>query len=295
MRPVLRVILTLAVAAVGVLLFTTWRSRSEGAEARFERAQIKREFLERSSVGREIPGDRQKDWREEARALTRWYFDEVLAMRNRHPGERSRPPDASRKKGKEGDATQVEFQRYAEERYELLRDGKYEPVFSAAERGLHLDLLALEPAANPATGEKGIRIEFALWGAPRRVEKETQPGTSRTTTRVVVPIVLRQMAFQFLDEKGKVYGEMTGPGEPYQKIADPERFVEDFPPGILFGTWYVDLFPRQAARAVLTISGEARGQSGADVTASWKFELPVREEWRLPAGETYKAETREAQ
>jgi len=47
MRPVLRVILTLAVAAAGVALFVTWRSRSEGAEARLERAQLKREFLER--------------------------------------------------------------------------------------------------------------------------------------------------------------------------------------------------------------------------------------------------------
>lgn len=295
MRPVLRVILTLAVAAAGVALFATWRSRSEGAEARLERAQLKREFLERSSVGREIPNDRQKDWREEVRALTRWYFDEVQALRNRHPGDKARLADASRKKGKEAEAAQVEFQKYAEERYALLRDGKYEPIQSASERGLRLDLIAFEPAANPATGERGIRIDFALWGAPRRVEKETQPGTTRTTTRVVVPVAFRQIAFQFLDEKGKAYGEMSGAGEPYQKIADPERFVEDFPPGILFGTWYVDLFPRQAARTVLTLGAEARGQSGADVTATYRFELPVREEWKLPPGEAYKAETREAE
>jgi hypothetical protein len=295
MKPVARVILTLAAAAAAVALFATWRSRSEAAEARLERAQLKREFLERSSVGREIPPDREKDWREEARALTHWYFGEVQALRNRHPGDRPRPADASKKKTKEAEAAQAEFQKYAEERYALLRDDKYEPIRSLSDHGLRLDLLAFEPAANPATGERGIRIDFALWGAPRRVEKETQSGTTRTTTRVVVPVAFRQIAFQFLDEKGKAYGEMSGPGEPYQKIADPERFVEDFPPGILFGTWYVDLFPHQAARAVLTLSAEARGQSGADVVASWKFEMPVREEWRLPAGATYQAETREAQ
>jgi len=295
MRPVLRVVLTLALAATGVALFATWRSRSEAAEARLERAQLKREFLERSSVGREIPTDRQKDWRDEVRALTRWYFDEVQALRNRHPGDRPRTADGSRKKAKEAEAAQAEFRKYTEERYALLRDGKYEPIHSATERGLRLDLIAFEPAPNPATGERGIRIDFALWGAPRRVERETQPGTTRTTTRVVVPVAFRQIAFQFLDEKGKVYGDMSGPGEPYQKVVDPERFVEDFPPGILFGTWYVDLFPHQAARAVLTLGAEARGQSGADVTAAWKFDLPVREEWKLPAGETYKAETREAE
>lgn len=294
MNPVVRVTVPLVVAAAAAAaLFGAWRSGSENQEARLERAQLKREFLERASVSREISPERQKEWREEARALLRWYFDEVAAVRNRHPGAKGRASEPARGRGKDDEAARAEWQRYAGERLALLRDGKYEPLWSLADRGLRLDLLSFEAARHP-DGERALRVDFALWGAPRRVEKEAAPGASRPTVRVVVPVSFRQIAFQFLDPKGKVYGEMNGPGEPYMKLADPERFHEDFPPGIVFGTWYLDLFPREAARAVFTLGVEARGQAGTEVSASYKLDLPVREEWRLPPGERFKGETREA-
>jgi hypothetical protein len=301
MNPVVRVTVPLVVVAAGALaLLTTWRSRSDAAEARLERAQLKREFLERGALSRELPADRPKEWRDEARALLRWYFDELAASRNRHPGaaraaESPKPAKGKEGKGKDDDAARAEWQRYAQERLAMLRDGKYEPLWSLADRGLRLDVLSFGPAANPDGGARALRIDFALWGAPRRVEKETVPGTARTVTKVVVPAAFRQLAFQFLDDKGKPYGEMTGPGEPYMKLVDPERFSEDFPPGILFGTWYVDPFPREAAKVVFTLGVEARGQSGADVSASYKLELPVADPWKIGQGEKYQAETREAQ
>ena len=299
MNPVVRVTVPLVVvAAAAVALLTTWRSRSDAAEARLERSQLKREFLERGSTSREVAPDRPKEWRDEARALLRWYFDELAASRNRHPSaaraaESARAAKAKEAKGKEDDTARAEWQRYAEERFQALRDGKYEPLHSAAEQGLHLDLLAFAQEKNPSGGEKALRIDFALWGAPRRVDKEAVPG-GRATTRVSVPVAFRQLSFQFLDAQGKPYGEMSGPGEPYQKIADPERWVEDFPPGILVGTWFVDRFPREAARVQIALTVEVRGQAGADLPATFKLDLPVREEWRLGPGEAYQAETRVA-
>ncbi len=292
MKPALRVLVTLAVAlAAGALLLTTWRARSDAAEARLERAQLRRELLERGAVARQLPSDRAKDWRDEARALLRWYFDELAKVRSRHPREKRAAPEEDRDPKRRAEL--AEWRRYAEERERTMREGKYEPVLSAADQGLHLDLLALEPAPNPVTGERGIRIDFALWGAPRRLEKEVGTG-GRTTTRVVVPLAFRQMAVRFSDAAGKPYGEMTGGGEPYQKLTDPERFADDFPPGILFGTWYLDLFPREAAKAELALTVEARGVAGADLTASYKLDLPLREEWKLPVGQAFKAEIREA-
>ncbi|HEU4383494.1 MAG TPA: hypothetical protein VFR85_08330 [Anaeromyxobacteraceae bacterium] len=314
MNPVVRVTVPVVVLAAGAaFFFSTWRSRSDLAEARLERVQLKREFLERSSLSREIAPDKPKEWRDEARALLRWYFDELAALKNRHPrataaSEPARPAkgkDGKGKeegkgkekegKGKEEDAARAEWQRYAEERLATLRDGKYEPLWSLADRGLRLDVLTFAPAANPEGGARSLRIDFALWGAPRRVEKETVPGSAKTVTRAVVPVAFRQLGFQFLDDKGKPYGEMTGPGEPYMKLADPERFAEDFPPGVIFGTWYVDLFPREAEKVVFTLGVEGRGQSGADVSASYKLELPVAEGWKIGQGEKYQAETREAE
>ena len=306
MNPVLRVTVPLVVVVAGaVALLTTWRSRSDAAEARLERAHLKREFLERGALSRELPPDKPKEWRDEARALLRWYFDELAASKNRHPGatraaEAARPAkskDGKGKdaKGKEEDASRAEWQRYADERLAMLRDGKYDPLWSLVDRGLRLDVLSFGPAANPDGGARSLRIDFALWGAPRRMEKETVPGTTRTVTKAVVPAAFRQLGFQFLDDKDKPYGEMTGPGEPYMKLTDPERFSDDFPPGILFGTWYVDLFPREAAKVVFTLGVEARGQSGADLSAAYKLELPVAEGWKIGQGEKYQAETREAQ
>lgn len=295
MNPVVRVTVPLVVAgAAAAALLTTWRARSDAAEARLERAQLKREFLERGSLSRQVAPDRPKEWRDEARALLRWYFDELAASRNRHPGAARAAEAARPAKGKEDEA-RAEWQRYAQERLAMLRDGKYEPLWSLVDRGLRLDVLTLAPDKNPAGGGRALRIDFALWGAPRRLEKETVPGTTRTVTKAVVPVAFRQLAFQFLDDKGKPYGEMTGPGEPYMKLNDPERFSEDFPPGILFGTWYVDAFPREAAKVIFTLGAEARGQSGADVSASYKLELPVADAWKIGQGEAYQAETREAQ
>ena len=120
MNPVVRVTVPLVVLAAGAAaLFTTWRSRSDAAEARLERAQLKREFLERGALSREIPPDRPKEWRDEARALLRWYFDELAASRNRHPGaaraaEAARPAKGKDGKGKDEEGARAEWQRYAD-------------------------------------------------------------------------------------------------------------------------------------------------------------------------------------
>ena len=295
MNPVVRVTVPLVVAAAAALaLFSAWRSNSESYQARLERAQLKREFLERASVSREIAADKQKEWRDEVRALLRWYFDELAAIRNRHPRVPPREPEAPKGAKKEEVAARAEWQKYAEERLALLRDGKYEPLWSLADRGLRFDILSFEAARNPEGGARGIRIDFALWGAPRRVEKETTPGTVKTVSRVIVPVAFRQIAFEFLDDKGKVFGGMEGPGEPDMKLSDPERFSDDFPPGVLFGTRWVELFPREAVKTVMAAGVEARGQAGTDVSASYRLELPVRTEWKLGEGEAFKAETREA-
>ena len=74
-----------------------------------------------------------------------------------------------------------------------------------------------------------------------------------------MPVAFKRIAFRFLDPAGKLYGEMSGGGEPYQKLSDPERFVDDFPPGVLFGTWWVELFPREAATVELDVEVDVRG------------------------------------
>jgi hypothetical protein len=123
---------------------------------------------------------------------------------------------------------------------------------------------------------------------------ERERANDRTLTRNVVPVAFKRIAFGFLDPAGKLYGEMNGAGEPYQKLADPERFVDDFPPGVLFGTWWVEPFPREAATVRFELAADVRAPSGAVRSATFTVTMPVPEAWKLPPGTAFQGEVREA-
>jgi hypothetical protein len=299
MKKLLFVALPAGLLIVGVVaFFSTLRSRGEASAALLERAQLKREFVERAAVGRAVPSDRVDEWRDESAALFRWYLEQLAAIRNRHPSVPPTPSGAEaaleERKGKLNDkekASYAEWQKLADGRFTLVKEARYAPLFTAADGGMRLDLLATETGNHPAGGGPALRIDFALWGAPRRVEKEKQGDV--TTTKVLLPVVFRRIAFKMLDEQGKLYGEMNGPGEPFQKLTDPERWVDDFPPGVVFGSWWIELFPREAVTSEMELEASIRGASGNERTVLFKFTLPVREEWRLAPGSAYQAETRE--
>jgi hypothetical protein len=289
----LGIVLLAAVSGLG-----RYRDLDQTTQASSERARLKRDFAERAALARAMPLDRPAEWRDEVQALSRWYFDGLAEVRNRHPGEAARPSglEAARS-GKEklsdqDRATIQEFQAYADKRFALLRDAGYAPAASAVDQGLRLDLLAIEAGASPEGGTPGLRIDFALWGAPRYLER--QRDRDKVTTRGIVPVAFKQIAFRFLDAKGKPYGEMSGGGEPYVKLADPERFVDDFPPGVLFGTWWVELFPREAVTVEVDLAAAARGATGTERPLAFKIAMPVPDTWKIPPGATYQAEVREA-
>jgi hypothetical protein len=297
MRKVLVVLLPAGLLLlVGVMVASALRGRDEAAAAQAERARLKREFDERAALLRALPPESAQDWRDEAGALLRGYFQGVAEVQNRFP--RVPPPpdalaaaEAERKAPlpEKDRATLQDFQKYADSRLALLRGG-YQPVGAAVSGGLRLDVLAVEPGPSPAGGP-GLRIDFALWGVPRLLDRERTGA--HTVSRTVLPVALKGLEFHFVDAAGKAYGEMNGPGEPYQKLTDPERFAPDFPPGILFGTWWVELFPREAAVVELRLDVEQRGPSGASRPLALGLRLPVQEPWRIPPGATYQAEVRE--
>lgn len=300
MRKVLLLAVPLALAlALGLWVTSSMRVRGEAADARAERLRLEREFDEKAALLRVTPVENPQEWRDEVNVLLRGHFLALTEVRNRYP-RAPVPPSAlaaaaaDRKGGKLSEKEQAlleEFQRYADGRMSLLTGGSYAPVASAVAGGLRLDVLAVEPGPSPEGGP-GLRIDFALWGAPRLLERERSAGREGTVSRTVVPVALKGLQFQFLDAAGKLYGEMSGGGEPYQKLVDPQRFVPDFPPGILFGTWWVELLPREAATMTLRLDVDARGPSGASRPYALSLQLPVQEAWRIPPGAAYQAEIR---
>jgi hypothetical protein len=287
----------LAILAAALVL-SSFRGREATEASRLERARLKREFVERAAVLRALPADKPADWQGEVVALARWYEDELQAVRNRYPevapasgALAAAEEDKKAKLGEKERAAIADFQKYADGRARLLKDGAYGAVASAAAAGLRLDLVSIDTGPGPE-GAPGLRVDFALWGAPRYLDRERTGD--KTVTRTVIPVAFKKLTVGFLDAKGKPYGEMSGAGEPYQKLADPERFVEDFPPGVLFGTWWLELLPREAATAQVSLEVDVRGASGAVRPATFELSLPVPESWKIPPGATYQAELREA-
>jgi hypothetical protein len=284
-----RVLVPVVLAGL-VLMYVLARMEGGGvAEAyRLDRESLRREMIERSTVARGLSGPAGV---EEAQGVLRWWLEANAALKNRYPRQAA-PASEQRgeRKAKGGGGAEEAFRTYAAERAEALRAG-YTPALSAAEQGLRLDLLAVHAGEHPDTHERGLRIDFALWGAPRRVEREGDGA--RAARRVVVPIAFRQLAFRFVDGAGKTYGEMTGSGEPYLALRDPERFPGELPPGIVFGSWWVEPFPREAARVEISVGVQVQGQTAATLAPAFRWEVPVAEEWRLRPGEAFRAETRE--
>jgi hypothetical protein len=297
MKRLLLVAVSAGLALLGaVLLSNAWRAAADGAEARLDRARLKREFAERSAMARTLPAQPADAWREEAGALIRGYLEAMTASRNRHPAEPARPTALQAAEGEKkqldakAKATLAEFQKYADDRFALLKAGKYAPIASAVSEGLRLDLLAVQSGPHPDGSGPGLRVDFALWGVPRVLEREG--GGERTTSRTVSMVALKQLAFRFLDEKGQPWAESEGGGEPYLKLVDPERFVEDFPPSVLFGTYWVDLLPRPPVTWQIALDASLRGGGGRERPARFELVLPIEEGWRLPPGAEYKADVR---
>jgi len=298
MRSLLRVLVPLLLAAAALLaLWTSCRARTEALSQKAERARVKREFVERALVARALAAERQKEAAEESRSLLRWYAEEIQAVHNRHPRERREPSLAAlleqRPKATAAEReTLSEFFQYAADRWQGLRAGRHDPLQVAGAAGLRLDLLAVQAGQNPATRERGVRIDFALWGAPRRTDREPSPG-GHGPERSALAASFQRLTLRFTDADGKPYGEMSGSGEPYLKLAEPERFVEDFPPGLLFGTWWLEPFPREAARLAASLQLSITGAGAAALPASFAFDLPVAEDWKLPPGQAFQGEKRE--
>jgi hypothetical protein len=286
------------VLVAALLLLDAWRSRADLFEGRLDRARLRREFVERSAAARTVAAQPPDAWREESAALVRWYLDGLAAIRNRHPAEPPRPTALAQaeeeKKTKLADkdrATIGEFQQYADGRVKLLKSGRYAPVASAVAEGLRFDLLAVEPGPNPDGGGPGLRIDFALWGVPRTLERDGQG--ERTTSRTVLGVTLRQLGIKLLDAKGQLFGGMQGGGEPAIKLADPDRFVEELPPSVLFGSYWLELLPRPPVTMGLELTASIRGAAGRERPAVFELSLPIDESWRLPQGAEFKAEVRE--
>ncbi|HUK66492.1 MAG TPA: hypothetical protein VLV17_06655 [Anaeromyxobacteraceae bacterium] len=288
MKPLRLLVLVVLVGVVLLVGIARVVGRGEAQAARIAREGLRREMVERAAVARGLSGPAGV---EEASAVLRWWFEGTDGLKARFGVPEHEGPAAPLGKG--GAEEVAGWKAYAQERLAALRAG-YAPLLSAVDEGLRLDILAVTPGEHPETHERALRIDFALWGAPRRLERDSSgTNSARPAMRVTVPVAIRQLSFRFTSDTGKAYGEMTGSGEPYRMLRDPERFSYELPSGIALGTWWVEPFPREAARVEMAAALQVQGMTSAALSPNFHWELPVPDAWKLKPGEVFKAEIRE--
>lgn len=225
-------------------------------------------------------------YNEEMSTQLKWYFSQLQEIYNHFPKQRD-PDRAWKEIQKELDSGRIpaekkaeykEFFDYAKKVFGVLQSGDYAGNPNGSSQSMHMDIYSMKPVSYQ--GVPRIRIDFILWGAPHRIQShKNQVGT--TINKVVVPVTFNKMFFQFLDDKGKVYGEMSGSGgEPTIKIEDPKRWIAEFPAGALLGTWWVDMFPEKAAKVVWEIGMTGRTDAGNPIDASYRWTLDVPDNWK---------------
>lgn len=262
---------------------SSYRKKSAEYENRLGLERVRREFLERAPLARSM-ADLGK-YRFEQQQLFKWYFNELTDHYNRFAAfkdyEKFEDDLEQRKRQKK-----VKDQEYAQylERYkavkafwDLARAGKYDPVFSTADKGLRFDVYDVQQQP----GDK-VRLSFALYGTQRKWSEDSSSGSK--VKRLTVNAAFQEMVLSGLDGDGKQITEMRATGEPF-KIDNPERFIEEFPPGLVFGYYDLPKIPAEVVTIQLTFDLATRSVlTGEDVPLKVEWKQPAPPEWKLAAG-----------
>lgn len=167
--------------------------------------------------------------------------------------------------------------------FDRMREGRYNPVWTATDKGMRLDVLSDE-----VEGDK-IRFVLVLWGAQRQMHEEDRPGGGKVLKMVTSSSF--NTSWKLYDAKGKTFGEMSG-ADPAGKIDYPERYISLFPPQIVFGHYDIDKIPAKVAKMDITFNVASSAPSGGTALASYVWKLDsIPPDWKLASGEAWKGAT----
>lgn len=284
MHPLLKTLIFVVLIGAGGAAAIYWYSTTS-TEAAYQAGvtQLQQQWTERLGTVRSISDPAR--YKEEMRTQLKWYFSELQDLYNRFPDQAD--TDRAWKQIEEDQRagripadrmdSYKEFFEYAKSTFELMRKGDYVPQINGSAESMHMDIYSVK--RDSYEGAPRLRIDFVLWGAPRRIDE--RPTASGTIKKIRVPIAFSRMFFQFLDADGKVYGEMSGAsGEPFIKIDYPERWIAEFPPQAVLGTWWVEMFPKEAEKVDWQIVLTGRTDAGNPINAEFKWEFGVPPAWK---------------
>ncbi len=310
MNPLARLVLLLAgVIGIGGFALHEYLHQKTEMDARLDLARIERTFDERAPAARELSNP--EEYGDEMRGLFKWYFSAIRDHDNRYPEFRDhdRGWEDIEHKHKTGRIKDPEFDAFKANRdavmdlYKNLSKGSYDPVLASASAGQHFDIWRMERVTQD--GKPKVRIDFAWWGPQRKDEVEERSDTAAQVHHTIVNASIGAFDVTLSGDKpeppkGKkkkgqeapaaFHGELHG-GEPETKIPDPDRYADLFPPNVVLGTWWLDLFPHEATKMHLDIAATTRTVQGHELNPKFTWDVPLKDEWKLAAGESWEGAT----
>jgi hypothetical protein len=273
----------------GIAIYNRVESNLREAESQTDFSRIQRLYAERAGWIRSIPDE--KAYKDEVTTFLRWYFKEIDAHQTRYGGnknfdtylkELSERATAPAAKDQEI-ADRKAYYEYTRKYFDMLK-GNYAPLWSASDKGMRLDVATVE--TKTVMGKPQIVMGVVLWGAQRDMRDEGRSGTSGSIKKMVTSASFN-VVWKLYDEKDKLYGEMTAPGDPSMKIDWPERFIPEFPPQMVLGYYAMDLLPAEATKMEVEFHVSSRAPSGGEAAANFVWKMDVPAEWKLKAGEKW--------
>jgi len=291
MRSLLKIGLTLAIL-LGAVLWVVGEMRTlrQSAAYRLAREELRAEFLARAPW---VWGLQDAErYREEARALFRWYLEGLQALARRFPGQAAAPDAYLRDleaRHRDGRLSESEFLGYKEsyeqvaEVWEAIVSGGYAPVMTGASQSLRLDFLEARPAL--IQGQRAIQGRFVLWGA-QRSRSEEKPGDFEQP-RIQTHASFDDVRAKLFDARERQIGELTFglPSGTYVPV--PEQRIADFPPLAFVGEYAIPLVPYEAETMEIVAVVRSRAASGAEIRGEFVWKQPVPASWKLAEGEAW--------
>lgn len=294
MNPLLRIVL-LAGLVLAALVYGIGAHTDAVKTLEFDLAKerLRAAFTERTAYTRSLEDTER--WANELVSASRWYESEWTNLLNRHP-ERRAESDVLATMEAQVAAGQMPKQELENRRewydatqavHALLSSGRYTPIASAISNGVRLDILGMKRQSY--AGRERMRLDVALWGAPRREVLQKNDGGA--TLKRQLDFNFTRLSLEFIDDNEKLIGG-GDTGAPTLVVDHPERWIPQFPPMAALGTYWIEAFPENTATVDLRIAGDIRSPSAGPIPVSFEWRLPVRAEWKVGAGEAFEGEER---
>jgi hypothetical protein len=273
------IVLIVGIIVAGVVTSRSASTRADEAQRQADFTRIQKDYLERVGWLRTNPDE--GSYRQEISPFFKTYFEQVASYQSRYKLNKEFDAylDELDKRGDKDERAQDKkaFYDYTRKVFDQMREGRYKPVWTATDKGMRLDVLSSDVVM--VLNKPQVRLQLVLWGAQR---EERQDGKAKK----MVTSASFKTQWKLTDEKGKLFGEMTG-DDPSMKVDFPERFIAEFPPQMVLGHYDMDLIPNEVKKMEITFNVSSRAASGGDAAATYLWKLDVPSEWRLGAGEKW--------